>query len=52
MVPDAGADPSRAEDLATYAAIEILRRIVQEADANRLEVAADERLEPSDKDLT
>lgn len=40
------ADAARGEELATYEVVEVLRKIVNDFDANRVEVASDDRLPP------
>ena len=43
------ADPSSAEEIAEFEVIEVLRKIVRDADANRLEYRADKQLEPREE---
>jgi hypothetical protein len=38
--------PDVAEDVASFEAIEVLRKIVADADGGRVRLAADDRLEP------
>jgi hypothetical protein len=39
-------DPAQGEDLATYEVVEVLRKIVADFDANRVQIASDDRLPP------
>lgn len=40
-------DSAKAEDIATYEMIEVLRKIVTDFDANKVQIAHDNRLPPT-----